>query len=106
MLSNEEADWVRLTLQTNGWQRVMMPRIAQRGKEALRQLVLFPGERQQGFDDNKLRAIISEAEWLLTAFENEVKMNLEERRKEEALRQERALSQPDSNNQGETPVSP
>lgn len=89
MLNNEEADWVRLTLQSSGWQRVMMPRIAQRGKEALRLLVLFPGERPQGaIDDNKLRAVISEAEWLLTSFENEVKMNLEERRREELLRQE------------------
>ena len=76
-LSGEQVEKVRLTLQTSGWNDVMQPLYAARSREAIKALCLTPGERAGPFkdlDDNALRGIIRECEWMLNVWANEIKV--------------------------------
>jgi hypothetical protein len=74
-LNEEQIAKIRLMLQSSAWNDVMKPAIATRANAAIKALILTPSERTgefKGMDDSAIRAQIREAEWLLTAFVNEI----------------------------------
>jgi hypothetical protein len=74
-LNEEQIAKIRLMLQSSAWNDVMKPAIATRANAAIKALILTPAERTGEFkdmDDSAIRAQIREAEWLLTAFVNEI----------------------------------
>ena len=79
----------------------MRPIIAQRANDAIKALILLPSERKaEGNEDDKkvpgdsdLRARIREAEWMLSAFENEVRIFDINRARDEAERNDGANPQ-------------
>lgn len=86
MLNEDQIQKIKLTLASGGWNDVMKPAIANRGNAALKQLVLSPSEREgeyKGMDDNAIRARIREAEWMLSAWTNEVTVFELNRRRDE-----------------------
>jgi hypothetical protein len=90
MLSSEQIDKVRLTLQTSGWNEVMMPAYKMRATEAIKALCLAPEERQgqfKGLDDSTLRAIVRETEWMLNVWVNEINVFEMNRLTEERMSQ-------------------
>ena len=88
MLTNDEVDKVRLTLSTAGWNEIMRPRIENKVRSYIKLLILHPSERQEkDRDDAALRVRIEELEWLLTAFQNEITVNLHNRQGDELARQ-------------------
>lgn len=85
-LNEEQVGKVQLLLASSGWNEVMRPLIAQRGRHALDALVLSPAERKGEFKDvpdDVLRARIQECEWMLAAWGNEVAVFNHNRRLEE-----------------------
>jgi len=74
-LNEEQVSKIRLLLASSGWTDVVKPALANRANAAIKALVLTPAEREgeyKNLDDSALRARIREAEWMLTAFPNEV----------------------------------
>ena len=75
-INEEEAQQVRLTLETGGW-KVMEKAIADRAHIAIRNLVLPPSKREGEYKelaDEAIRARITEDEWMLFVWRNEVRM--------------------------------
>jgi hypothetical protein len=90
-LNEDQVGKVRLLLASSGWNDVMAPAIAKRAQEALKLLVLHPAERRgtdKELSDDILRVRVQEAEWMLGAWLNEVKVFEQNRRLEELERQE------------------
>lgn len=79
MLEPAEIEKVRLVLASSGWNDVIKPRLMARGRTSLKALALTRSERaieykQTDFDveDDMLRAMIREAEWMAVSWDNEV----------------------------------
>jgi len=93
MLNEEQINKVKTTLATSGWNDVMSPAMLNRGKAALKALILSTSEREKAggefadADDHTLRAIIRDAEWMASAWRNEITVFDENRRVEELHRQ-------------------
>lgn len=85
MFTEEEIQALRLTFATDGWTKVIAPRLASRAREAIKALILHPSERSGEFQKSNadLRAIIREDEWLLVAFDNAIKAFEHNRRRDE-----------------------
>ena len=83
-----------MTLVTGGWTDVMKPAIENRGRSAVKALVLSRAERTQAYkgtdfdtDDDVLRAIIRDCEWMIVCWYNEIKASEHNRRLDELDRQ-------------------
>jgi hypothetical protein len=88
-LNEDQVQKVRLLLQSSAWNDVVKPAIASRANAAIKALILTPAERtgeHKEMDDAAIRAQIREAEWLLTAFVNEVAVFDHNRRMDELQR--------------------
>lgn len=79
MLEPEQVQKVRLVLATSGWNDVMRPALENRGRTALRALALSRTERARSFpgtdfdtEDDILRAMIRDCEWMTFSWINEV----------------------------------
>jgi hypothetical protein len=103
MLNPDQIDKLRVLLQTSGWNEVVKPAIAERGRQVQKMWAMMPSERPEpykGVDDaiaiNMLRGRFSELEWMLLAFENEVKVHDYNRRLEELERQPSDPANPDA----------
>lgn len=94
MLTEEQAQKVRLVLSTSGWKDVMEPAYKRRSFEALKALALSPSEREKSggefknMDDASLRAIIRECEWMTFVWQNELNVHEMNRRRDELASQE------------------
>ena len=74
----------------------MAPVIRNRANAAIKALVLHPSKRQGDFEnlpDEDLRAMIREAEWMLSAWSNEVRIFDHNRARDELERQDEANPQ-------------
>ena len=94
-LDETQVQKIRLTLQTSGWNDVMKPAIENRGRQAVRALVLSPTERAVEFkgtdfdtDDAILRAMIRDATWMTSVWTNELAVAEHNRRLDELDRQD------------------
>lgn len=94
MLNDEQVSKVRQVLMLSGWNEVMRPALVQRGHEAIKALVLSQAERSTQYkgtafdtDDNVLRAIIRDCEWMTACWANEVAASEHNRRLDELERQ-------------------
>jgi hypothetical protein len=90
MLSDEQIQKVRLVLAGDGWNHVMKPAIANRGRMALKALTLTRSERAKEFkgsdfdtEDDVLRATIRECEWMCVCWDNEVQVHDQNRQRDE-----------------------
>ena len=99
MIDEVEAQKLRVTLTTSGWHEVMRPRLANRARQATKALVLSAAERSREFagtdydtDDNVLRAIIRDCEWMTVCWNNELSVFDQNRRTDELLRQDVSLA--------------
>jgi hypothetical protein len=95
MLNDEEVQQVKLVLSLGGWNNVMRPRIENRSRQATKALVLSRAERTSQFagqdfdtDDDVLRAIIRDCEWMIYSWLNEVAVADQNRRRDELDRQD------------------
>lgn len=89
-LNPDQIEKVRLTLVTSGWNDVMRPSITNRGHNAVKALVLTRSERTAVYkgsdfdtDDDVLRAMIRDCEWMVSAWDNEVRVADHNRRLDE-----------------------
>jgi hypothetical protein len=90
-LNEEQIGKVRFLLMSSGWNEVVKPAVAKRANTAIKALILSPAERSGEFkemDDSAIRAQIREAEWMLTAFDNEIAVFDHNRRLDELQRQQ------------------
>jgi hypothetical protein len=94
-LNEEQIDKIRLVLQSTGWNDVMRPALENRGRGALKALALSRSERAEQFkggdldtDDDILRAIIRDCEWMVSVWSNEVSVFDYNRRRDELDRQD------------------
>jgi hypothetical protein len=78
-LSNDDVQKVRVVLSTSGWNDVMRPALENRGRRAVKALTLSRTERATAFkgtdfdtEDDVLRAIIRDCEWMITVWTNEL----------------------------------
>ena len=95
MLDPDQLTKIRMTLQTSGWNDVMKPAIQDRGRSAVKALVLTRSERATAYkgshfdtEDDVLRAIIHDAEWLAVCWDNELQVAEYNRRRDELDRQQ------------------
>jgi len=102
MLDLEAIQKVRLTLAGDGWNHVMKPAIVNRGRQALKALALTRSERAADFkgtdfdtEDDVLRAVIRDCEWMAVVWDNEVQIHDRNRRLDEL---ERAGQEPTTAN--------
>lgn len=79
MLDPEQIDKIRLVLASDGWNHVMKPLVMNRAKLALKSLALTRSERSVEMkgtdfdtDDDVLRAIIRDCEWMAVVWGNEI----------------------------------
>ena len=93
-LNDEQIQKVRQTLYTAGWNDVMRPALENRGRQALKALTLSRTERTGQFkgndmdtDDDVLRAIIRDIEWMLSVWTNEINVSEYNRKLDELERQ-------------------
>ena len=94
MITDQQAEWLTQTLYTNGWTQVIKPSIAQRANSAIKALCQAPTNREgdcKGMTDDALRARISECEYILMVFEQEVTVNRVNRQRDELSRQNNGL---------------
>jgi len=87
MLNQEQIEAVKVTLGTAGWKGVMQVIYANRGQQLIKALVMTPDKRSgelAGNSDEMIRGRISEIEWTLTAWHNELVNHEVNRRQEEA----------------------
>ena len=90
MLDPEQVQKVRLVLVSDGWNHVMKPATANRGRQALKSLALSRSERAVDFkgtdfdtEDDVLRGMIRECEWMTVAWDNEIQIYDRNRRLDE-----------------------
>lgn len=93
-LSDEDVQKVRLVLASSGWNEVMKPLLELRGRRALKALTLTRSERATTYkgqdfdtDDDVLRAIIRDVEWMISVWQNELMVSDHNRRIDELGRQ-------------------
>lgn len=97
-LNEEQIQKVRLMIAGSGWNDVVRPVLAKRAQDALKALVLHPGERggeYKNITDDQLRVRIQEAEWMLTCWTNEIAVFEHNRRLEELERQQNGANPQD-----------
>ena len=89
-LNEDQIQAVRMTTATQGWTEVMKPALLNRGRLAVRALVCAPSEREKEFkgtdfvtDDNVLRAIIRDCEWMTVVWDNEINVAEANRQRDE-----------------------
>jgi len=94
MLTDEEVQKVRLVMASLGWNDVILPAIVNRGKQAVKALVMSRAERSNQFkgtdfdtDDDVLRALIRDCEWMMATWTNELAVAEHNRRLDELDRQ-------------------
>lgn len=93
MLTQEQAEKLRLLLFSGGWNEVMRPAIENRLRSHVKKLTLWPSERKaEDQDDTKLRAQAEELQWMLSAFENELKVEEYNRQVDELHRQTNGIA--------------
>jgi hypothetical protein len=70
-LSEDDAQKLRQTMMTSGWNEIILPTLERRGQQALKALVLSRPERAAAYkstdfdtDDDVLRAIIKDCAWM------------------------------------------
>lgn len=74
-LPPDQIELVRRLLGSDIWNDVIQPRLVERLKDKMRLLRLHPSERpDKAPDDSALRGSLEELEWMLTAWENEVRV--------------------------------
>lgn len=85
---------VRLTLASAGWTEVMQPSLAERGRSAVKALVMSRTERAAKYkgthfdaDDDVLRAIVRDCEWMISVWIREVSATEHNRQLDELERQ-------------------
>ena len=90
MIDDEQAQKLRLALAGSGWNDVMRPAIENRGRQAVKALVLTRVERAAQYkgqdvdtDDEVLTAIIRDCEWMLGCWQNELNVWDYNRRRDE-----------------------
>lgn len=90
MLAEEEIQKIRLVLYSDGWNHVMKPLILKRGRSAIGSLTLTRAERAKEFkgtdfdtEDDVLRAMIRDCEWMASCWDNEVRVHDANRRNDE-----------------------
>jgi hypothetical protein len=91
MLNDEQIQMLRIAIQSSGWTQVMKPLLANRANAAIKALVLPPSERRgdyEGISDDGLRGRIQEMEWMLFAWDNEIVVHEQNRRRDELQRQQ------------------
>jgi len=95
LLNDEQIEKVRLVLMTAGWNEVMRPALLERGRHAMKALALTPNERDKEYkgsdynsDDDVLRAMIRDCEWMVVVWENEINVFNLNRRREELVAQQ------------------
>jgi len=93
-LNSEQVDKVRIVTASSGWNDVMKPAIENRGRQAIKALTLARTERATKMrgtdfdtDDDVLRAIIRDCEWMIVCWNNEIAVADNERRLDELDRQ-------------------
>lgn len=93
MLNEEQIQKVRLTMYSDGWKDVIQPAIVNRGNLALKALALTRTERAKEFkssdfdtDDDVLRAVIRDCEWMVAVWHNEVQRFDYNRQRDELAR--------------------
>lgn len=93
-LNETQVQKVRQVLASSGWNEVMKPALIKRGQQAVKALCLSRTERTSQFkggdfdtDDEILRAIIRDCEWMVVVWENEVSVAEYNRRRDELDRQ-------------------
>lgn len=99
-LNDDQLDLVRQTLATRGWNEVMQPFYLNRGRQALKLLALYPAERAgelKDLEDDQLRAVVRECEWMTNVWRNELQVAEHNRRLEEAEREREAGNPPTAN---------
>jgi hypothetical protein len=107
MLGPDAIEKVKTLLASAGWNEVVKVSLAQYANSAIKALILMPSERVGEFkemSDGEIRERIRAAEWLLSAFANEVAVAEFNRRLDELKRQESGEgTSPDS---GSPPANP
>lgn len=90
MLGDTQIEQVRLVLSTEGWKNVMKPALTRRMNAAIKALCLTRAERAVQYakseydtEDVDLRAMIRDCEWMLVAWDNEVAVYDENRKRDE-----------------------
>lgn len=91
MLDEASIQKVRLVLASDGWNHVIKPLVARRGQQAINALKMTRSERagsnlkgsDYDTDDDVLRAMIRECEWMLVVWDNEVAVYEANRRRDE-----------------------
>lgn len=89
-LNDEQIEKLRLTVGTDGWNEIILPLVAGRGRQAIEALLLEPAERTgeyKGMDDASIRARARAVEWLLAVIRNELAAADHNRRLDELDRQ-------------------
>lgn len=93
-LNEEQVQKVRLVLASSGWNEVMHPALVNRGRQAVKALCLSRSERTTAFkgtdfdtDDEVLRAMIRDTEWMTAVWANEIAVSEHNRRLDELDRQ-------------------
>lgn len=89
-LNSEQIQQVSYTLSSQGWSEVMLPALIERGRHAVKALVLTGSERSRVYggtdldtDDHVLRAIIRDIEWMSTKWANELMVSEHNRLRDE-----------------------
>lgn len=90
MLSEEQAQQIQIVLSLGGWREVMRPSLVQRRDYATRALVMSRTERSDSLkgtdfdaDDDVLRAIIRDCEWMATIWDKELIVYQHNRQRDE-----------------------
>lgn len=102
-LTQEQASKVKQVVTSSGWNDVILPAIRQRGQQAVKALVMGRSERAASFkgsdfdaEDDVLRAIIRDTEWMTVVWQNEILVAEHNRR----------LDELDRNNSGPNTANP
>ena len=93
-LNDEQVQKVRLVLASSGWNDVMRPALENRCRQAVKSLTLTRSERATQYkgtdfdtDDDVLRALIRDCEWMVVVWANELSVAEHNRRVDELDRQ-------------------
>lgn len=91
MLNDAQAQALRQMMMMDGWNKVLKPWEAERGKRILRALAQSKDKRDEAFRDvsaKELRGQLKEIEWILSALDNELIAYDANRRRDELARQD------------------
>ena len=91
MLSPEEIEKLRPVMAMAGWREVMRPVIQNHGIQMTKVILTPPSERPGAYkemDDNILRGEIRACEWMMSVWQNEIKVYDHNQKKDEEDRRE------------------